>query len=91
MIFEEQVKIYNVIRRKKHSKHLTVFFPETVNIKKVAIITANTKKCGQITLNTKPHSYPRLSVNLRMLNLSFIRPGFVNDGENFRMVRTSIN
>ena len=51
MVFEEQEKIYDVIRRKKHSKHLTVFFPETVNIKKMAIITANTKKCGQITLN----------------------------------------
>ena len=40
MILEKQVKIYKIIRRKKHSKH-SVFF-----------IRANTKKCGQITLNT---------------------------------------
>jgi len=37
MIFEEQVKLnlqsYKT-EKKKHSKHLTVFFPETVNIKK---------------------------------------------------------
>ena len=40
------------------SKHLTVFPSETVNIKKLANLTANTKNYGQITLNTKPHSDP---------------------------------
>ena len=40
------------------SKHLTVFSPETVNIKKLANLTANTKNYRQITLNTKPHSDP---------------------------------
>ena len=42
------------------SKHLTVFYPETVNIKKLANLTANTKNYRQITLNTKPHSDPPL-------------------------------
>jgi hypothetical protein len=42
----------------KPSKHLTVFSPETVNIKKLANFTANTKNYGLITLNTKPHSDP---------------------------------
>ena len=40
------------------SKHLTVFSPETVNIKKLANLTANTKNYRQITLNTKPHLDP---------------------------------
>ena len=40
------------------SKHLTVFSSETVNIKKLANLTANTKTYGQITLNTKLHSDP---------------------------------
>ena len=44
--------------REKPSKHLTVFSPETVNIKKLANLTANTKNYRQITLNTKPHSDP---------------------------------
>ena len=44
----------------KPSKHLTVFSPETVNIKKLANFTANTKNYGRITLNTKPHSDPLL-------------------------------
>ena len=35
---------------------LTVFSPETVNIKILANLTANTKNYGKITLNTKPHS-----------------------------------
>ena len=44
------------------SEHLTVFFSETVNIKKLANLTANTKNCGQITtVNTKPHSDPLIS------------------------------
>ena len=47
--------------REKPSKHLTVFSPETVNIKKVANLTANTKNYRQITLNTKPHSDPRFN------------------------------
>ena len=42
----------------KPSMHLTVFSPETVNIIKLANLTANTKNYGQITLNTKPHSDP---------------------------------
>ena len=29
----------------------TVFSPETVNIKKLADLTANTKNCGRITLS----------------------------------------
>jgi len=33
------------------SKHLTVFSSETVNIKKLANLTANTRNYGQITLN----------------------------------------
>ena len=37
-------------------KHLTVFSPETVNIKKLANLTVNTKNYGQITPNIKPHS-----------------------------------
>ena len=40
------------------SKHLIVFSSETVNIEKLANLTANTKNYGQITLNTKPHSDP---------------------------------
>ena len=36
---------------RKPFKHLTVFPPETVNIKKLADLTANTKNCGRITLN----------------------------------------
>ena len=44
--------------REKPSKHLTVFSPETVNIKKLANLTANTKNYRQITLNTRPHSDP---------------------------------
>ena len=39
-------------------KHLTVFSSETVNIKKLANLTANTKNYRQITLNTKTHSDP---------------------------------
>ena len=38
------------------SKHWTVFSSETVNIKKLANLTANTKNSGKITLNTKRHS-----------------------------------
>ena len=37
--------------QEKPSKHLTVFSSETVNIKKLANLTANTKNYGQITLN----------------------------------------
>ena len=52
------------------SKHLTVFSPETVNIKNLANLTANTKNYRQITLNTKPHSDPlsvmSASIRLRM-------------------------
>ena len=59
-IFEEQIRIYNAKRlwvfHEKPSKHLTVISPETVNIKKLANLTANSKKYGQITLNAKPHS-----------------------------------
>ena len=59
-IFEEQKRIYNAKRlwgfHEKPSKRLTVFSPETVNIKKLANLTANTKNYRQITLNTKPHS-----------------------------------
>ena len=36
----------------KPSKHLTVFSPETVNIKQLANLTANTKNYVQITLST---------------------------------------
>ena len=43
-------------QKKNPQKHLTVFSPETVNIKKLANLTANTKNFGQIKLNTKPHS-----------------------------------
>ena len=61
-IFEEQIRIYNAKRlwifHEKHSKYLTVFSTETVNIKKLANLTANTKNYGQITLNTKPDSDP---------------------------------
>ena len=42
----------------KPLKHLALFYWETVNIKKVANLTANTKNYGQITLNTKPCSDP---------------------------------
>ena len=46
------------------SKHLTVFPSETVNIKKLANLTANTKNYGQITPNIKPHSDPLNSVHV---------------------------
>ena len=46
------------------SKHLTVFSPETVNIKKLANLTANTKNYRQITLNTRPHSDPQANLPL---------------------------
>ena len=52
------------------SKHLTVFSPETVNIKKLANLTANTKNYRQITLNTKPHSDPRQTFSNCKLSLS---------------------
>ena len=56
------IRIYNAKRlwvfHEKPSKHLTVFSTETLNIKKLANLTANTKNYGQITLNTKPHSDP---------------------------------
>ena len=38
------------------SKHLTVVSSETVNIKKLANLTANARNYGQITLDAKPHS-----------------------------------
>ena len=39
------------------SKHLTVVSSETVNIKKLANLTANARNYGQITLvDVKPHS-----------------------------------
>ena len=38
--------------------------PETVNIKKLANLTANTKNYGQITPNIKPHSDPLNSVHV---------------------------
>ena len=38
------------------SKHLTVVSLETVNIKKLANLTANARNYGQITLDAKPHS-----------------------------------
>ena len=40
------------------SKHLTVFFSETVDIKKLANLTTNTKNYGQTALNPKTHSDP---------------------------------
>jgi len=40
----------------KPSKYLPVFSPETVNINKLANLTANTKAYGYITLGIKPHS-----------------------------------
>ena len=53
-IFVQQIRIYNAKRlwdpMEKPSKHLTVFSPETRNIKKLANLTANTKNYGQITL-----------------------------------------
>ena len=51
--------------REKPSKHLTVFSPETVNIKKLANLTANTKTYRQITLNTKPHLDPLLTLLIK--------------------------
>ncbi len=59
-IFEEQIRSYNAIFffHENPAKHLLVFFPETVNIKKLANLTANSKNYGQITLNSKPHSGP---------------------------------
>ena len=66
--FQEQTRIYNAKRpwvfHEKPSKHLTVFSPETVNIKKMANLTANTENYGQITLNTKPHSDPLWGMRL---------------------------
>jgi len=44
----------------KPSKDLTIFSPETLNIKHLANLTANTENYGQITLNTNPHSDPHL-------------------------------
>ena len=73
--FEEQIRIYNAKRlwlfHEKPSKHLTVFYPETVNNKKMANLTANTKNYRQITLNTKPHSDPPLWLLNRSLVFRF--------------------
>ena len=52
-------------------KHL--FTSETVNIKKLANLTANTKHYGQITLNTKLHSDPPAThkhCNKKVLNMT---------------------
>ena len=50
---------------KEPSKHLTVLSSETVNVKKLANVTANTKNYGQTTLNTTPHSDPlRILISL---------------------------
>ena len=50
---------------KEPSKHLTVLSSETVNIKKLANLTANTKNYGQTTLSTTPHSDPlRILISL---------------------------
>ena len=59
-IFEQQIRIYNAKRLWVFPPNTfkTVFSPETVNIKKLANLTANTKNYRQITLNTKPHSDP---------------------------------
>ena len=61
-IFVERVRIYNAKRvwdpMGFPSKHLIVFSPEKVNIKKLVNFTTNTKNYGRITLNTKPHSDP---------------------------------
>ena len=46
------------------SKHLTAFSSETVNVEKLANLTANTRNYGQITLNTKPHSDARHRLHL---------------------------
>ena len=43
---------------KEPPKHLTVFSSDTVNIKKLANLTANAKNYGQITPKIKPHSDP---------------------------------
>ena len=67
------------------SKHLTVFPSETVNIKKLANLTANTKNYGQITLNPKPHSNPPilglclLSGRVREISPSFGSFGSVGE------------
>ena len=50
----------------KPSKHLTVFSPETVNIKNLANLTVNTKNYRQITLNAKPHSDPQLKLEFQI-------------------------
>ena len=75
------------------SKHLTVCSPETVNIEKLANLTANTKNYRQITLNTKPHSDPLqwvthsrlLGVTIddrlnwsKHINQIMVKKGFVN-------------
>ena len=39
-----------------------IFYAETVNIKKLANLTANTENYGKITLNTNPHSDPHIIV-----------------------------
>ena len=64
------------------SKHLIVFSSETVNIEKLANLTANTKNYGQITLNTKPHSDPhdkiKKIVKKHVWNQYYTRPKGVN-------------
>ena len=80
-IFEEQIRIYNAKRlwgfHEKPSKH-SVFSPETVNITKLANLTANTKNYRQITLNTKTHSDPlkgnhsNLATNSRFQAIEFL-------------------
>ena len=64
------------------SKHLIVFSSETVNIEKLANLTANTKNYGQITLNTKPHSDPhdkiKKIVKKNVWNQYYTRPKGVN-------------
>ena len=55
-IAEDRPKIVRRTLRKLSPE--TKNTPETVNIKKLANLTANTKNYGQITLNTKPYSDP---------------------------------
>ena len=61
-IFEEPMLKDHGFFREKPFKHLTIFSPETVNIKKLANLTANAKNYGQITLNAKPHLDPHITI-----------------------------
>ena len=58
---------------RKLSKHLTVFSPQTVNIKRLANLTANNKNYGQMAIITKLHSNPVRLLTFSTIFFSFVK------------------